>query len=203
MSQRPLDQIKRETKAANRAHHLRKKSQPPPDQIDALDNIGVGGAYHHDGPYDATLAARNRNVKYAPVDAVRESNAEALKATPYDNLQDSLRKHVPLQGTANIPPGGTDISGRRLDYEEGADLMRDLDAPGGAYKRYDGIKYHPGDLKGKGEPSYTLEEHEKAKKRAVQRSSSGTSGEVYEMRPTAAVNTAKDGTTVRQRMVAK
>jgi hypothetical protein len=61
---RPLDQIKQATKAANRAHHLRKANQTRPDQIDALDNIG--GVYHHDGPYDATLASRNRDARHAP-----------------------------------------------------------------------------------------------------------------------------------------
>ncbi|RYC63095.1 hypothetical protein CHU98_g3103, partial [Xylaria longipes] len=40
---RPLEQIKRETKAANRAPHLRKANQTRPDQIDALDNIAPGG----------------------------------------------------------------------------------------------------------------------------------------------------------------
>ena len=56
MSQRPLEQIKRDTKAANRSPHLRKKNFTRPDSIDALDSIG--GYYHHDGPFDATIASR-------------------------------------------------------------------------------------------------------------------------------------------------
>ncbi|KAI1282990.1 hypothetical protein F5Y07DRAFT_203612 [Xylaria sp. FL0933] len=152
---RPLEQIKRETKLANRSPHLRKHAQPRPDQIDSLDNIG--GIYHHDGPYDATLASRNRDARYAPLAAVQEGNREALKATPAVNVVDAVTRHVPLQGTASVPPGETDFTGNVMDYEEGADLMRESDAPGGAYKRYDHVQYHPDDLKGKGEPSYTLE----------------------------------------------
>lgn len=76
---------------------------------------------------------------YSPVEAVRESNNEALRATPREYIQDSLEKHVPLQGTAIIPPGMADMRGDTMNYEEGADLMREKDAPGGAYKRYDFI----------------------------------------------------------------
>ncbi|KAI1358703.1 hypothetical protein F5Y08DRAFT_105968 [Xylaria arbuscula] len=154
---RPLEQIKRETKLANRSGHLRKKSQPRPDQIDSLDNVVPGGIYHHDGPYDATLASRNRDARYAPLAAVTEGNREALKATPAVNVLDSVRRHVPLQGTAEVPPGAVDYEGNVMEYEEGADLMREPDAAGGAYKRYDHVQYHPEDLKGKGEPSFTVE----------------------------------------------
>ncbi|KAF4124809.1 Pal1 cell morphology protein [Geosmithia morbida] len=126
-----------------------------PDAIDALDTIG--GAYHHDGPYEATLASRNINKKYAPVDAVRESNMAALRATPEAYIRDSLERHVPLQGTSTVPSGFYDIGGKLMDYEEGADLMREASAGGGAYKRWDFMDYHPDDLKGKGEPSYTYD----------------------------------------------
>ncbi|KAI1353395.1 hypothetical protein F5Y01DRAFT_312887 [Xylaria sp. FL0043] len=161
---RPLEQIKRETKLANRSPHLRKHAQPRPDQIDSLDNIG--GIYHHDGPYDATLASRNRDARYAPLAAVQEGNREALKATPAVNVVDAVTRHVPLQGTASVPPGETDFTGNVMEYEEGADLMRESDAPGGAYKRYEHVQYHPDDLKGKGEPSYTIERDlKKGKKR--------------------------------------
>lgn len=106
--------------------------------IDSLDN-SIFGSYHHEGPYDATLLARNTSYNSSPLAAVRDSNNEALKATPRENIQDSLTKHVPLQGTAVIPPGAVSWDGRRMDYEEGADLMREEDAPGGAYKRWDFI----------------------------------------------------------------
>lgn len=139
MSHRPLDLIKKEAKAADRAPHLRKKHIPGADLIDSLDVTGGGVPYHHGGPYDATLLARNTNYKNSPVEAVHWTNDEALKATPRDLIRDALDKHVPLQGTAVIPPGFEDLSGQRMDYEEGADLMRESDAPGGAYRRLDGV----------------------------------------------------------------
>lgn len=139
MAERPLDAIKRATKAADRAPHLRKKNMTGPDIVDALDTTGIGGAYHHDGPYDATLASRNKNKKFAPVEAVKYGNSEALRATPRENVIDSLERHIPLQGTAVIPPGHRDMSGRIMDYEEGADLMREADAPGGPYRRWDHV----------------------------------------------------------------
>lgn len=96
--------IKRDTKLANRAPHLRKKNHVGPDAIDSLDNIGPG-AYHHEGPYDATLLARNTSSAFSPVEAVRASNEEALKATPKEKIQDSIEKHRPLDGVAIVPPG--------------------------------------------------------------------------------------------------
>ncbi|KFH43075.1 hypothetical protein ACRE_061970 [Hapsidospora chrysogenum ATCC 11550] len=162
MSHRPLAILKRENRAANRSsRHRRAPSQP--DTIDALDTIG--GGYHHDGPYEATLASRNVNVRYSPLEAVRNSNMEALRATPREFIEDSLRLHVPLQGTSIVPSGGLDMSGNVMTYREGADLMRESDAPGGPYRRYQDVHYHPDDLKGKGEPSFTYERDLKAKKR--------------------------------------
>lgn len=35
--------------------------------------------------------------------------------------------------------------------------MVDLAPGGGAYKRWPGVQYHPDDIKGKGEPSYSIE----------------------------------------------
>ncbi|KAI0882205.1 uncharacterized protein GGS22DRAFT_170441 [Annulohypoxylon maeteangense] len=195
MSERPLEAIKRANKAANRAPHLRKKSIARADMIDVLDDTGLG-TYHHDGPYDATLASRNRDKRYAPVEAVKYGNAEALKATPREMVMDSLQRHVPLQGTAVIPPGQRDLSGHVMDYEEGADLMREEDAPGGPYKRWAHVQYHPDDLKGKGEPSYTIEEDRKRQKR-MQRNSLKPSGD-YEMQPAARTSgrSDKDATNV-------
>ena len=191
-SMRPLEQIRREVKTANRAPHLRKKNMTRPDPIDALDDIGIGGAYHHDGPFDATLASRNRDRRYAPVEAVRRTNMLALQATPREYIQDSLRHHMPLQGVATVPPGEYDIFGRRMSYEEGADLMREPDAPGGPYRRYEHVRYHPEDYKGKGEPSYTIERDARERKMLRRRGlgidnddrAHGSSGNVYEMRPT-------------------
>ncbi|KAI0126556.1 hypothetical protein BJ170DRAFT_410759 [Xylariales sp. AK1849] len=199
MEQRPLDQIRKETKAAHRAPHLRKNNIVPADTIDSLDNI-LGGPYHHEGPYDATLAPRNKNKKYAPVEATKEGNMAALKATPLENVQDSLRKHVPLQGTAIIPPGEEDLRGNVMEYEEGADLMREADASGGAYKRYDGIRYSPQDLKGKGEPSFEIEralaDHKRSQRNSLDNNENGTG--VYEMQPTRSPR-KNGGAMVRQR----
>lgn len=153
MSIQPLDQIRRDEKAAHRAPHLRKKNLQGADVIDRLDRAGFS-QYHHEGPYDAASLARNRNEKYSPVAAVRESNEEALRATPEEYIKDAITRHRPLEGVANIPPGMPDRFGRILNYQEGADLQRE---PGGDYRRWPGLDYHPDDLKGKGEPSYTIE----------------------------------------------
>lgn len=144
MSHRPLAMLKQQHRAADRNpfHYSsgHRHVKQPSDPIDVLDKTGVVSVpYHHDGPYDPTLADRNTNNLYPPIEAVRDSNMEAIKATPRENIQDSLDKHVPLQGTAIIPPGMPDMSGRRMEYKEGADLMRERDAAGGAYKRYDFI----------------------------------------------------------------
>ncbi|CAK7265982.1 hypothetical protein SEPCBS57363_001865 [Sporothrix epigloea] len=181
--------VHRSSSAATRKHRSSRSNRPYTDTIDSLDRIG--GVYHHEGPYDATLAAVNKKKKHSPLDAVKNSNLEAIKATPPEFIQDSLVKHVPLQGTSNIPSGMPDRFGNVLHYEEGADLMREADAPGGAYRRYDFIKYHPDDLKGKGEPSYSIEKAikdreatNKLRKHSVSLSHSGDSTMAYEMRPT-------------------
>lgn len=143
MSHRPLAMLERDYRAADRAPKLRNpRRQQPIDIIDTLDITGPGRGfmYHHDGPYDATLASRNRNKKYSPVEAVKDSNMEALRATPREYVQDSLIKHVPLQGTAVIPPGMRDLAGRTMDYQEGTDMMREGATNGNAsaYKRWAG-----------------------------------------------------------------
>ncbi|KAI0397397.1 hypothetical protein F5Y17DRAFT_371594 [Xylariaceae sp. FL0594] len=144
---------KSKSKSKSRSHRA------PPDTIDALDNIDPlnSGPYHHEGPYDAALPSRNRDPRTAPLEAVREGNREALRATPAVNVYDAVTRHVPLQGVAAIPPGELDYGGNVMEYEEGADLMREETAPGGPYKRWEGLQYHPDDLKGKGEPSFTIE----------------------------------------------
>ncbi|KAK3942763.1 protein pal1 [Diplogelasinospora grovesii] len=207
MSHRPLDMIKREHRAADRAPHLHNhRRQQPSDTIDSLDHTGL---YHHEGPFDATMKSRNTNKKYAPVEAVKETNMEALKATPVEFLKDSLTKHVPLQGTAVVPPGMRDMGGRKMEYEEGADLMRERDAAGGAYKRWPDIPYKDDDLKGKGEPSYTFErarKEEKARLREQRGGVSLTDAPVnYEMQPMLSRNNGDrkedSGARVRQRSV--
>ncbi|PHH76010.1 hypothetical protein CDD83_4326 [Cordyceps sp. RAO-2017] len=139
MSDRPLDRIRADARAADRRlKHQRRRTAGYTDCIDRLDTIGP--AYHHAGPFDAALASRNAgNPRYSPLAAVHDSNMEAIRATPRENLIDALSRHVPLQGTASVPPGARDMSGNLMDYAEGADLMREPDAAGGAYKRWAGI----------------------------------------------------------------
>lgn len=139
-SHRPLDMIKRDAKLANRHPHLRKKHIVGSDTIDRMDTIG---GFHHDGPYDATLLARNISNVNSPVEAVRTTNAEALRATPHEMIQDSVQKHRPLDGVAMVPPGMEDRYGNVYHYEEGTDMMIENSPEGGAYKRWPGVVRSP------------------------------------------------------------
>ena len=161
-SHHPLATLSREKARADKASHITRKHHIRPDTIDALDNLGPDGrAYHHSGPYDATLYARNNSSAKSPLEALAHSNAEALKATPQDKIRDSIRGHRPLDGVATYAPGMTDRNGQTYDYVEGENMMIGSgpgDRPeGGAYKRWPGLEYNPDDVKGKSEPSYTIE----------------------------------------------
>ncbi|KAF8865314.1 hypothetical protein BDZ45DRAFT_736426 [Acephala macrosclerotiorum] len=204
MSHRPLDQLRKEAKAANRAPHLRKKHLPGADTIDSLDRSMLGGPYHHEGPYDATLLARNTSYKSSPVEAVRGTNEEAIRATPRERIKDSLDRHVPLQGTAVIPPGMAGVDGKPMEYEEGADLMREPDAPGGAYKRWDHVKYLPEDYKGKGEPSFSIEKALKEHEESSSHRRNISEGTVsYEMQPRSRPNRQRSTSTDAELMSAE
>ncbi|KAF2836289.1 hypothetical protein M501DRAFT_939872 [Patellaria atrata CBS 101060] len=146
-SHKPLDIIRRESKKAYRSPHLKKHHIPGADTIDKLDDTGN---YHHEGPYDAVLSARNRFVESSPVAAVANSNREALEATPPENILDAVTRHRPLDGTATVPSGQSGLSGKRFKYEEDNVIGSD-------YKRWSDIEYHPDDLKGKGEPFFTID----------------------------------------------
>lgn len=93
-----------------------------PDIIDELDDV-TSYSYHHEGPYDAVCPERNRVSHHSPLEAVRESNEEALRATPRDKIIDCLHSHRPLDGTAYFPPGTTDRDGQTYEYEEGSNMM--------------------------------------------------------------------------------
>lgn len=96
-----------------------------PDIIDQLDDV-TAYSYHHEGPYDAVCPERNRVSQHSPLEAVKESNEEALRATPHDKIIDCLNSHRPLDGTAFFPPGTTDRNGQTYEYEEGSNMMNDF-----------------------------------------------------------------------------
>ncbi|ETN36983.1 uncharacterized protein HMPREF1541_07971 [Cyphellophora europaea CBS 101466] len=155
MSHRPLDQLAHEKRKADRARQTSRKHRIQPDTIDSLDDA-AGAAYHHGGPYDATLFARN-NSSSGPLGALVDSNEETLRATPKERIADSLQRHRPLDGVATYAPGEMDRNGHLYQYEEGSNMMVDANPAGGAYKQWPGVQYHPDDIKGKGEPSYSIE----------------------------------------------
>jgi Pal1 cell morphology protein len=116
--------LQQDAKGAHRSPHLRKASVPGVDTIDALDTV-PGGGYHHEGPFDATLASRNMNSKISPVAAVAGTNALALEATPPEMIREALVGHRPLDGVAVVPSGERDKNGRVYEYEEN-NLMEGL-----------------------------------------------------------------------------
>ena len=136
-SNQPLNVIRRESKKAYRSPHLNKRHMPGADTIDRLDI--VGGRYHHEGPYDAALLARNTSYKNSPIAAVSDSINETLKATPPENINNSVKSHRPLDGTAAVPPGEEDRFGRTFNYKEDGNMMVDNDPAGGSYRRWPGV----------------------------------------------------------------
>ncbi|GAD94199.1 conserved hypothetical protein [Paecilomyces variotii No. 5] len=104
------------------SRHSRRRDRVRPDVIDRLDDV-ADIQYHHEGPYDAVYPERNRNSKRSPVEAVRESNAMTLKATPADMITDSIQRHRPLDGVAFFPPGHSDRDGHVYEYEEGPNMV--------------------------------------------------------------------------------
>ncbi|KAJ5114492.1 hypothetical protein NUU61_000251 [Penicillium alfredii] len=113
-----------------------------PDIIDQLDNV-TAFSYHHEGPYDAVCPERNLVSQSSPLEAVKESNAEALRATPRDKIVDCINSHRPLDGTAFFPPGTSDPSGQHYDYEEGSNMMNDF----GNFMRMPGKRFTDDDFK--------------------------------------------------------
>jgi len=117
---------KREHSAPRRRTKYPRHSQlVQPDIIDRLDDV-TNFSYHHEGPYDAARPERNRYVQSSPLEAVKESNAEALRATPHHKIADALNSHRPLDGVAFYPPGTTDRNGQEYSYEEGSNMMNDF-----------------------------------------------------------------------------
>lgn len=137
-SHKPLDIIRRDSRKANRSPHLTKRHLPGADTVDRLD-VSPTMPYHHEGPYDAASLARNNSFGSSPLAALADSNREALKATPAEKIKDALDRHMPIEGVASVPPGERDSLGRVYNYEEGTDMMRDPNAPGGPYKQWPGV----------------------------------------------------------------
>lgn len=132
--------IIKDARKANRHPHLRKKHIVGSDTIDRMDTVG---GFHHDGPYDATLLARNTSYVNSPVEAVSTTNEEALRATPQEMINDSVEKHRPLDGVAMVPPGTEDRYGNVYNYKEGTDMMIENSPGGGAYKRWPDVVRYP------------------------------------------------------------
>lgn len=179
-SHRPLETLTKESKKAYRAPHLRKHHHIRPDTIDSLDV--VGHPYHHEGPFDATYYARNTSFRNSPLEAVAASNEEALKATPREKIIDAVERHRPLDGVASYAPGEVDRNGHMYRYEQGENMMIDGNPEGGAYKRWPGVQYHPDDIKGKGEPSYTIEKKLKESRLSPHTADGGSSIEMTSRR---------------------
>ncbi|CCX30747.1 hypothetical protein FPQ18DRAFT_315873 [Pyronema domesticum] len=132
--------------------HRRKISRiPAPDPIDVLGSV-LDTPYHHDGPFEATLLARQVPGR-APVDALKWSNAQTIIATPAASWRDCFDSHYPLSGVAAYPPG----KGGLGEYEEYDIQQRD-----GDLGRYKHMTYKDEDRKAKGEPWFSIEEQEKA-----------------------------------------
>ncbi|PYH72271.1 uncharacterized protein BO88DRAFT_383001 [Aspergillus vadensis CBS 113365] len=143
---------KKESSSRRRRHGSPSNPQPArysrnsmlvnPDVIDRLDSASLC-QYHHEGPYDAVYAERNYHTKQSPVEAVKDSTAETLKATPKDKIRDCIDSHRPLDGVAYYPPGHTDMEGRTYEYEEGPNMMNDY----GNFMRCPGQKFTDEDFK--------------------------------------------------------
>ncbi|KAL4977733.1 hypothetical protein BDW66DRAFT_131606 [Aspergillus desertorum] len=117
-------QHSRRRRSRRSGQNIRRFQLVNPDVIDRMDTA-VQCSYHHEGPYDVVYPERNRISINSPLDALRESNEEALKATPYHMIADAIDRHRPLDGVAFYPPGYTDREGQTYDYEEGPNMMAD------------------------------------------------------------------------------
>ncbi|KAK4098507.1 hypothetical protein N658DRAFT_220351 [Parathielavia hyrcaniae] len=112
MSHHPLATLTREHHQADWVPHQRRDRRLPNDVI---SGPFPGVTYHHGGPFDAVAMEFNANTMSAPIDAVRDSNMEALRATLAEYVKDSLTKHLPLQGTFRCHPAG-DANFWRADH---------------------------------------------------------------------------------------
>ncbi|KAI5815451.1 hypothetical protein BZA77DRAFT_315806 [Pyronema omphalodes] len=142
---------------SSRRHRRRISPIPAPDAIDLLDTA-FGTPYHHDGPFEATLLARQIPGR-APVDALKWSNEQVLLATPEASWRDCLEGHYPLCGVAMYPPG----KGGLGTYEE-CDLRDQEEGEWGVGAYHPSVHQKP-NRKPKSEPWYSIAEREKAQKK--------------------------------------
>lgn len=115
-----LDDSRTRTRRKRSRHQRASYNQT--DIIDGLDHTSPY-IYHHEGPFDAASARRNAVKKYSPLEAVKESNAEALRATPRERIMDAINRHRPLDGTGFYPPNTVGRNGQVYEYEEGTNMM--------------------------------------------------------------------------------
>lgn len=97
----------RERSHRSRDKKSKKKEVVPPKNVDTIDKLDVtsvfGGAFHHDGPFDACTPHRNKNQKSAPV-----------LAFPADGPNNSIRG----VGAVNKDATLNYIQGRREDEDD-------------------------------------------------------------------------------------
>lgn len=118
----PPEALLRSRSQRHHHSHTRQRSRVTPDVIDQLDNVS-DMYYHHEGPYDAVYPERNICRDSSPLEAVKDSNEEALRATPLHKIIDSVTHHRPLDGVAFYPPGMTDPEGQTYNYAESSNVM--------------------------------------------------------------------------------
>ncbi|KAL1967197.1 hypothetical protein VTN77DRAFT_3488 [Rasamsonia byssochlamydoides] len=145
MERTTVDQEKNSSRRSHHHHHRHQQrmSRVNPDIIDQLDNVSAV-QYHHEGPYDAVYPERNRCSLQSPIDALKESNEETLRATPMYKIMDSIRHGRPLDGVAFYPPGTTDPEGHTYQYTEGDNMMTEIE---GNFIRSPGMKFTDEDFK--------------------------------------------------------
>jgi hypothetical protein len=136
-------QRRKTQRSSNSKRRSHRRNRVNPDVIDQLDNVNFL-QYHHEGPYDAVYPERNVCSKRSPLEAVKDSNEETLRATPMYKIIDSVERHRPLDGVAFYPPGTTDEEGQTYMYTEGDNMMAEKE---GRFQRVPGEKITDEDLK--------------------------------------------------------
>lgn len=97
-SERERRHKEREKNKSSRSKSKKKVEEPPKnvDTIDKLDVTGLfGGAFHHDGPFDACTPHRNKNSKAAPVLAFpADGPNSSIKGSNHKNYKEHTIKYI-------------------------------------------------------------------------------------------------------------